>query len=114
MLFPCVFGGSFILFDMIICHPPIMLLLHVYLLFPTLRSFQKPCLILGGKQQWKRKWVPYGRNDTWELVSLPSGISIVGCRWVFAVKVHPDGIVDKLKARVVAKGYTPNLWSGLF
>ncbi|RVW65791.1 Retrovirus-related Pol polyprotein from transposon RE2 [Vitis vinifera] len=30
----------------------------------------------------------------------------VGCRWVYAVKVGPDGQVDHLKARLVAKGYT--------
>ncbi|RVW48779.1 Retrovirus-related Pol polyprotein from transposon RE1 [Vitis vinifera] len=30
-------------------------------------------------------------NDTWDLVVLPSGKSIVGCRWVYTVKVDPDG-----------------------
>lgn len=37
---------------------------------------------------------------------LPLGKSIVGCRWEFVVKVHPDGSVDKLKACLVTKGYT--------
>ncbi|KAJ7955165.1 Retrovirus-related Pol polyprotein from transposon TNT 1-94 [Quillaja saponaria] len=45
-------------------------------------------------------------NGTWELVSLPSGKSTVGCKWVYTVKVHSDGSVDRLKARLVAKGYT--------
>ena len=44
-------------------------------------------------------------NGTWELVSLPPGKSFVGCRWVYAVKVDPDGSI-RLKARLVAKGYT--------
>ncbi|KAL6327224.1 hypothetical protein AAG906_015263 [Vitis piasezkii] len=30
-------------------------------------------------------------NGTWDLVVLPSGKSTVGCRWVYAVKVGPDG-----------------------
>ncbi|RVW88820.1 Retrovirus-related Pol polyprotein from transposon RE1 [Vitis vinifera] len=30
----------------------------------------------------------------------------VGCRWVYIVKVRPDGQVDPLKACLVAKGYT--------
>ncbi|KAL6312798.1 hypothetical protein AAG906_021430 [Vitis piasezkii] len=32
-------------------------------------------------------------NNTWDLVVLPSGKSTVGCRWVYTVKVGPDGQV---------------------
>ena len=45
-------------------------------------------------------------NGTWDLVVLPSGKSTFGCRWVYIVKVGPDGQVDHLKAHLVAKGYT--------
>jgi len=41
-----------------------------------------------------------------ELVPLLSGKSIVGCRWIFAIKVGPDGTIYRLKAHLVAKGYT--------
>ena len=44
-------------------------------------------------------------NGTWNLVYLPIGKKAIGCRWVFAVKVNPDGSVARLKARLVAKGY---------
>ena len=37
-------------------------------------------------------------NGTWDLVVLPSGKSTIGCRWVYTVKVGPDGQVDRLKA----------------
>ncbi|KAA0062809.1 Cysteine-rich RLK (RECEPTOR-like protein kinase) 8 [Cucumis melo var. makuwa] len=30
----------------------------------------------------------------------------IGCKWVFSLKVNPDGTVARLKARLVAKGYT--------
>ncbi|RDX94967.1 putative mitochondrial protein, partial [Mucuna pruriens] len=46
------------------------------------------------------------QSGTWELVSLPSGKKAVGCRWVFAIKVTPNGTVDRLKAWLVSKGYT--------
>ena len=44
-------------------------------------------------------------NGTWELVPLPPGEKTVGCRWVYTVKVGPIGEVDRLNARLVAKGY---------
>lgn len=44
-------------------------------------------------------------NHTWDLVDLPKGKKVVGCKWVFTVKVNPDGSVARLKARLVAKGY---------
>ena len=46
------------------------------------------------------------KSGTRELISLPAGKSTVGCRWVYAVKIGPDGQVDRLKARLVVKGYT--------
>lgn len=45
-------------------------------------------------------------SGTWELVSLPPGKTIVGCCWVYTVKVGPDGNIDRFKACRVAKGYT--------
>ena len=45
-------------------------------------------------------------TSTWGLVTLPVGKSLIGCRWVYTVKINPDGGVDRLKTRLVAKGYT--------
>jgi len=45
-------------------------------------------------------------TGTWELVPLPPGKTVVGCKWVYTVKANPDGSVERLKARLVAKGYT--------
>ena len=44
-------------------------------------------------------------NGTWDLVHLPAGKKSIGCKWVFAVEVNPDGSVVRLKARLVAKEY---------
>nr|KYP48259.1 Retrovirus-related Pol polyprotein from transposon TNT 1-94 [Cajanus cajan] len=45
-------------------------------------------------------------NDTWTLAKLPKGKRCIGCKWVYRVKYLPDGTVDRLKARLDAKGYT--------
>ena len=40
-------------------------------------------------------------TGTWDLVTLPAGKSLVGCRWVYTVKIGLDSRVDHLKARLV-------------
>ena len=45
-------------------------------------------------------------NGTWNLVQLPTRKKVIGCRRVFAVKANPDGSIARLKARLMAKGYT--------
>jgi hypothetical protein len=45
-------------------------------------------------------------NGTWELVELPPGKKVVNSGWVFKVKRHADGSVERYRARLVAKGYS--------
>jgi len=44
-------------------------------------------------------------NGIWELVDLPVRKQTIGCKWVYVVKVNPDGSVARLKSHLVAKGY---------
>lgn len=46
------------------------------------------------------------KNGTWELVQLPKGKIIVSSKWVFTPKYKVGGTLDKLKACLVAKGFT--------
>ncbi|KAK4400315.1 Retrovirus-related Pol polyprotein from transposon RE2 [Sesamum angolense] len=45
------------------------------------------------------------QNGTWELTSLPPDKRTIGSRWVFKLKLNPDGSIYRYKARLVAKGY---------
>ncbi|RVW43495.1 Retrovirus-related Pol polyprotein from transposon RE1 [Vitis vinifera] len=43
------------------------------------------------------------KNHTWDLVTLPPGQSVVGCKWIYKIKTRSDGSVERYKARLVAK-----------
>ncbi|GAU29493.1 hypothetical protein TSUD_360380 [Trifolium subterraneum] len=45
-------------------------------------------------------------TNTWILAPLPAHKKAIGCKWVFKLKLHADGSVERYKARLVAKGFT--------
>ena len=42
-------------------------------------------------------------NCTLDLVELPNGKKAIGTKWVYKVKRKVDGLIDYLKAQLVAK-----------
>ena len=46
------------------------------------------------------------KNYTWDLVTLSLGKSVVGCKWIYKIKTHSDGYIERYKACLVAKGFT--------
>ena len=58
------------------------------------------------KQAIEAEFAALQQNQTWSLVPRPPGVNIVGCKWIFKLKQHPDGTIDKYKARLVARGFT--------
>ena len=45
-------------------------------------------------------------NRVWDLVELPNGVKVVGCKWVFKTKKKSPGNIERQKARLVSKGFT--------
>ncbi|KAK4402748.1 Retrovirus-related Pol polyprotein from transposon RE2 [Sesamum angolense] len=45
-------------------------------------------------------------NQSWDITPLPKDKKTIGSRWIYKLKLKPDGTVDRHKARLVAKGYT--------
>jgi len=44
-------------------------------------------------------------NQTWSNTDLPPGKSTISCRWVYKIKYHSNGTIERYKAKLVAKGY---------
>eukprot|EP00121_Abeoforma_whisleri_P005184 Awhi_evm2s4690 len=48
-------------------------------------------------------------NEVWVETTLPTNSKAIPTKWVFKVKAHPDGSVERFKARLTAKGCNYNL-----
>ncbi|GMG15399.1 unnamed protein product [Phytophthora fragariaefolia] len=44
------------------------------------------------------------RNDTWEVIKMPRNAKFLHSKWVFKLKTHADGSIERYKARLVARG----------
>ena len=58
------------------------------------------------KEAMEKEMESLHKNDVWDLVKLPKGRKAVGSKWVFKLKVGPDGMVHRHKARLVAQGFS--------
>ena len=47
----------------------------------------------------------FSQEKYWDIVELPEGRSVIGCKWVFKLKIKVGGIIERYKAKMVAKGY---------
>ena len=45
-------------------------------------------------------------NDTWKVVPLPTENKPIACKWVYKAKYKADDNLERLKARLVVKGFT--------
>jgi uncharacterized protein YqgQ len=45
-------------------------------------------------------------NNVWDIVPLPEGAKLVGCKWIFKTKRDSKSNVERYKSRLVSKGFT--------
>lgn len=53
-------------------------------------------------------------NNTWKFVQKPSDVNLVTTKWIFKIKMLPNGQVDRFKARLVARGFTQRKGTDFF
>ena len=51
------------------------------------------------------KFQAFQRQHTWSLVPTPPYANLVGCKWVFKLKLNSDGSITRYEARLMAKGF---------
>lgn len=60
--------------------------------------------------EWKaaveRELEAHRSNGTWRVVPLPAGAKPIGFKYVFRIKLKPDGTIERYKCRLTAQGFS--------
>ncbi|XP_075490977.1 uncharacterized protein LOC142529351 [Primulina tabacum] len=69
-------------------------------------TYQEAVLDSRWQEAMAQELAALDANHTWDLVQLPPSKLPIGKKWVYKVKYHADGRIDRFKASLVVKGYT--------
>ncbi|XP_073358374.1 uncharacterized protein [Aegilops tauschii subsp. strangulata] len=69
------------------------------------RHFQAALSIPHWRAAMEQEVQALHKNDTWRLVPPVPGVNVIDSKWVFKVKRHANGSIERYKARLVAKGF---------
>ncbi|XP_070044864.1 uncharacterized mitochondrial protein AtMg00820-like [Nicotiana tomentosiformis] len=69
-------------------------------------SYEEAAINLAWQVAMTKEFEALHVNHTWDLVPLPAGKKVIGCRWVYKVKHKADGSIERFKDRLVVKGNT--------
>jgi len=70
------------------------------------QSYEEAVSHSGWQQAMQKELQALHDTHTWTIVSLPPDKRPIACKWVYKVKHKADGSVERLKARLVVKGFT--------
>ena len=69
----------------------------------------KEAMASSAATEWMRameeEMKSHHENQTWDLIPRPPYSRVLGNRWLYKLKRHPDGSVARYKARLVVQGF---------
>jgi hypothetical protein len=80
--------------------------LHATVLSPIPKTYRSALADPNWRDAMLEELTALQANNTWDLVPPPRGTNIVTGKWVYRHKLHPDGTLDRYKARWVLRGFT--------
>ena len=74
--------------------------------FPEPNSYEQAITHPGWVEAMDKEINALQVNNTWEVVSLLPNKKAVSCKWVYKTKLKANGTLERLKARLVIRGFT--------
>jgi len=74
--------------------------------FPEPCSYKQAATHPGWVEAMKKEINALQTNNTWEVVDLPPHKKAISCKWVYKTKLKADGSLERLKARLMIRGFT--------
>ncbi|KNA09010.1 hypothetical protein SOVF_157600, partial [Spinacia oleracea] len=68
------------------------------------RTFNEAMKNAGWREAMQKEIGALEDNETWVMEELPPGKKALGCKWVYKIKFHANGTIERLKARLVIFG----------
>ncbi|KAK1645928.1 hypothetical protein QYE76_063733 [Lolium multiflorum] len=69
------------------------------------RDYQAAMSVPHWREAMELEYTALLRNEIWTLVPPPPRVNVIDSKWVFKVKKHADGSIERYKARLVARGF---------
>lgn len=69
------------------------------------KSFKSSFQSLIWRPRTNNEYNALQQNNTWSLVPYQPSMNMLGCKWVYKVKLKSDGSIERCKSRLVAKGF---------
>ena len=69
-------------------------------------TYMEASLSKEWRKDMKEEIYALKQNETWDLVPKPKDVKPISCKWVYKIKSHLDGSIERYKAHLVAQGFS--------